>query len=110
METEATVWTLDNVCHMEGCLLLAPTIQPHSALQLTWQTSAVYSDTAHLFWPSKIYVTRYKEPKWMHAKQILLWKWTLLEEAKKPVYLSLTSVDGTKPTTNFLAKLPPIKP
>ena len=82
-KAEASVWTLDKVCHMEGCLLLAPTIQPDSALQLTWQTSAVYSDTAHLFWPSKIYVTRYKEPKWMHAKQILLWKWAFLEEDKE---------------------------
>ena len=59
----------------------------HSASQCTAinsrQTSAVYSDTAHLFWPSKIYVTCYKETKWMHAKQILLWKWAFLEEEKE---------------------------
>ena len=31
------------------------------------------------------------------------------KRTKKPVYLSLTSIDGTQPTANFLAKLPPIK-
>ena len=81
----------------------------HSASQCTAinsrQTSAVYSNTVHLFWPSKIT----KNQNGCMQSRYCSGNGHCWKRKKKPVYHSLTSVDGTQPTTNFLAKLPPIK-
>ena len=109
VETEATVWTLDNVCHMEGCLLLAPTIQPHSALQLTGKLVQSTRTLPIFFGPAKFMSQVTKNQNGCMQSRYCSGNGHFWKRTKKPVYLSLTSVDGTQPTANFLAKLPPIK-